>query len=81
MGVTRFLPVLLLMLAGVGHAKEPATFKQILIDAEVDWTAGTITAQAGAAADIRMPNPNGNWRLRSRTSRSPSGRKAASVTS
>jgi len=57
MGVTRFLPVLLLMLAGVGHAKEPAVFKRILVDAEVDWTTGTITAQAGAAADIRMPDP------------------------
>jgi hypothetical protein len=26
--------------------------------AEVDWTAGTITAQAGAAADMRMPGPS-----------------------
>jgi hypothetical protein len=25
---------------------------------EVDWSAGTITAQAGSAADIRMPGPN-----------------------
>jgi hypothetical protein len=28
-----------------------------LAEAEVDWTAGTVTANAGAAADMRMPGP------------------------
>ncbi len=58
MGVVRLLPLLLALLAGAAQAKEPAAFKRTVAGAEVDWTAGTITAQAGSAADIRMPGPN-----------------------
>jgi hypothetical protein len=58
MGVVRLLPLLLILLVGVAQAKEPAAFKRGVAGAEVDWTAGTITAQAGCAADIRMPGPN-----------------------
>ena len=29
-----------------------------LAGAEVDWSAGTVTASAGAAADMRMPSPD-----------------------
>ena len=58
MGVTRLLPLYLILLAAVAHAKETASFKRILAGTEIDWSAGIITAQAGAAADIRMPNPN-----------------------
>jgi hypothetical protein len=60
MGIARLLPfVLLLSLVPVlAHGKEAAAFKRTVAGAEVDWSAGTITAQAGAAADIRMPGPN-----------------------
>jgi hypothetical protein len=54
MGVAR----LLLLLAALAQAKEPSSFRRQVVEAEVDWSAGTLTAQAGAAADIRMPNPN-----------------------
>jgi hypothetical protein len=58
MGVVRFLPILPLVLSALAQAAEPAAFKRTVAGAEVDWSAGTITAQAGAAADIRMPSPN-----------------------
>jgi hypothetical protein len=58
MGVVRLLPLLLILLAGAAQAKEPVAFKRGVAGADVDWSAGTITAQAGSAADIRMPGPN-----------------------
>jgi hypothetical protein len=58
MGVVRLLPLVLLALAAVAQAAELATFKRDVAGAEVDWSEGTITAQAGAAADLRMPGPN-----------------------
>ena len=39
-----------------GPAASPALIRP-LAEAEVDWTAGTITVNAGAAADMRMPGP------------------------
>jgi hypothetical protein len=47
-----------LLLPTLGHGKEPAAFKRAVAGAEVDWSAGTLTAQAGSAADMRMPGPN-----------------------
>ena len=59
MGVATILRSLpLLILAGAALASEPGAFRRALAEAEIDWSAGTITAQAGAAADIRMPGPN-----------------------
>ena len=52
------MPLCLLALAASAQAKEPAAFKRAVAGAEVDWSAGIITAQAGAAADIRMPGPS-----------------------
>jgi hypothetical protein len=48
----------LLLCLGAATAPDPARFVRPLGAAEIDWSAGTITAQAGAAADLRMPNPN-----------------------
>jgi len=58
MGVARALPLCLLALSTAAHAREATAFKRTVAGAEVDWSAGTITAQAGSAADIRMPGPN-----------------------
>jgi hypothetical protein len=58
MGIARLLPLLVLLVVAAAHAKAELAFKRTVADTEVDWSAGTITAQAGAAADIRMPNPN-----------------------
>jgi hypothetical protein len=58
MGVARRSPILLLVLTALAQAAEPATFKRTVAGVEVDWSAGSLTAQAGAAADIRMPGPN-----------------------
>ena len=58
MGVAWLLPLFLLALTAVAQAAEPAAFKRAVAGAEVDWSAGTITVQAGAAADLRMPGPN-----------------------
>ena len=58
MGIVRALPLGLLVFAVTAQAKEPASFRRPLDEAEIDWSAGTITAQAGAAADIRMPGPD-----------------------
>ena len=52
------MPLCLLALAAAAQAKEPAAFKRAVAGTEVDWSAGAITAQAGAAADIRMPGPS-----------------------
>ena len=58
MGVARLLQLFLLALAAVAQAAEPATFKRDVAGVEVDWSEGILTAQAGAAADLRMPGPN-----------------------
>jgi len=58
MGIARLLPLVLLLAPMLAHGKEAAAFKHTVAGAEVDWSAGTITAQAGSAADIRMPGPN-----------------------
>jgi hypothetical protein len=50
-------PLLLLCLLAIS-AQDSAAFVRPLGAAEIDWSAGTLTAQGGAAADIRMPNPN-----------------------
>jgi hypothetical protein len=39
------------------HAGTPVDLVRQLAGAEVDWSAGTVTAGAGAAADMRMPSP------------------------
>jgi hypothetical protein len=59
MGVARALPFGLLWFAGLALAKEPPSFRRSVAGAEVDWRAGTITAQGGSAADLRMPGPGG----------------------
>ena len=53
MGIVRSLLLLYLVAAAAADA---ARFVRPLGAAEIDWSAGTVTAQAGAAADIRMPN-------------------------
>jgi len=58
MGVARLLPILPIVVAAVVQAAEPTAFKRSLAGCEVDWSTGAITAQAGAAADLRMPGPN-----------------------
>jgi len=57
MGIARLLVLLLLLAPSLANGKEPAAFKRVVGGAEVDWTAGTITAQAGSAAELRMPGP------------------------
>ena len=58
MGVARLLPILALALTAAALAAEPGAFKRTVAGAEIDWSAGVVTAQAGAAADIRMPGPD-----------------------
>lgn len=58
MGVAGTLALAGLLVAGSAQAKAPAAYRRALAEAEVDWGAGTLTAQAGAAADVRMPNVN-----------------------
>jgi len=64
MGVVRRSPILLLVLTALAQAAEPVAFKRAVAGVEaasgveINWSAGSITAQAGAAADIRMPGPN-----------------------
>ena len=50
--------LLLVLTAATQAAAEPVAFKRTVAGTEVDWGAGVITAQAGSAADIRMPGPN-----------------------
>jgi hypothetical protein len=57
MGVARLLP-LLLVLATAAQARGETSLARTVGDAAVDWSTGTITVQAGAAADIRMPSAN-----------------------
>ena len=40
------------------RAGTPVPLVRRLAGAEVDWSAGTVTASAGAAADMRMPSPD-----------------------
>jgi hypothetical protein len=40
------------------HAAAASSLVRPLAGAEVDWSAGTVTASAGAAADMRMPSPD-----------------------
>jgi hypothetical protein len=58
MGVARLAPLLVLLLVLAARADEASAFRQQVGEVEVDWRAGTVTAQGGAAADLRMPNPN-----------------------
>jgi len=58
MGVVRLLPILWLALTVAAQAAETAAYERMVAGVEVDWSAGVITAQAGSAADIRMPGPN-----------------------
>jgi hypothetical protein len=58
MGIARHLPFVLLLVPVLALGKPTAAFKRTVADAEVDWSAGTITAQAGSAADPRMPGPS-----------------------
>lgn len=59
MGIARLLPLCLLaLLVQSAEAKEGASLIRTLAEAEVDWQGGILTAQAGAAADIRMPGPS-----------------------
>jgi hypothetical protein len=39
------------------HATTPDSLVRPLAGAEVDWSAGMVTASGGAAADMRMPSP------------------------
>ena len=48
----------LLPSATPARAGTPVSLVRPLAGAEVDWSAGTVTARAGAAADMRMPSPD-----------------------
>ena len=58
MGIVHQLLLVVLLAAGSAHARESSTWKRSVAGAEDDWSAGTLTAEGGAAADIRMPGPN-----------------------
>jgi hypothetical protein len=58
MGVARALPILVLLSAALAPAKEADGFRRQMGEVEVDWSTGTLTAQGGAAADLRMPHVN-----------------------
>jgi hypothetical protein len=58
MGIARITLICGGLLAALAQAKAPAAFRQQVGEAEVDWSAGTVTVQGGAAADLRMPNAN-----------------------
>jgi hypothetical protein len=57
MGIAAPLLAALAAALVAGPAASPAGLLRPLAEAEVDWTAGTVTANAGAAADMRMPGP------------------------
>jgi hypothetical protein len=46
------------LISSVAYAAAPFSLVRPLAGAEVDWSAGTVTASAGAAADMRMPSPD-----------------------
>ena len=52
--------VVVLVLAVLTHAQvaTAASLVRQLAGVDVDWSAGTVTASAGAAADMRMPSPD-----------------------
>jgi hypothetical protein len=58
MGIVRLLPVIVLLLPLLALGKEAGAFKRTVAGVEVDWSAGTLTAEGGSAAEIRMPGPN-----------------------
>ena len=58
MGVARLSPLLLLVLSALAQAAAPSAFKRAVAGSEVDWSTGSLTAQAGSAAEMRMPGPN-----------------------
>jgi hypothetical protein len=41
-----------------GAAGKASPLLQTVADTEVDWEAGSVTARAGAAADLRLPGPD-----------------------
>jgi len=49
--------VVAVLLSSVTTAATPSSLVRPLAGAEVDWSAGTVTASAGAAGDMRMPSP------------------------
>jgi hypothetical protein len=51
------LAALAASLVAAGPTESPPSLIRPLAEAEVDWTAGTVTVSAGAAADMRMPGP------------------------
>jgi hypothetical protein len=54
----RVVVAALLSSVTVAYAATPSSLVRPLAGAEVDWSAGTVTASAGAAADMRMPSPD-----------------------
>jgi hypothetical protein len=54
--VARLLIAALAIGAGGARATTAAPLVETRDDVEVDWAAGTVTATAGAAADLRMPD-------------------------
>lgn len=52
------LALAFILLAAAALAVEPASFRRRVGEAEMDWSAATVTAQGGAAASFRMPSPN-----------------------
>jgi hypothetical protein len=54
----RFSVFVLLVCAAGALAAEAEGFRRRVGEVEIDWSTGTLTAQAGAAADVRMPGPN-----------------------
>lgn len=58
MGIGHSVVVVVVAGFSTAHAAKPASLVRPLARAEVDWSAGTVTASAGAAADMRMPSPD-----------------------
>jgi hypothetical protein len=58
MGIVHRLLLVVLLAAGSAHAHESGVWKRVVAGAEVDWSTGTVTAESGAAAELRMPGPN-----------------------
>jgi hypothetical protein len=58
MGIVGQLLLVVLLAASFAQARAPSAWKRMVAGAEVDWSAGTIVAEGGAAADLRMPGPN-----------------------
>jgi hypothetical protein len=56
--LARLLPLVLLLAPLLAQGKEAGALKRTVAGVDVDWSAGTLTAQAGSAADLRMPGPN-----------------------